>query len=183
MTAAFSRPFLLAALLALAALVPIVISRRGERVKAAPIVVSAVIAASLVGAYVALGGTSYEPSPVADPCMPRPPRDTGDTGSGWSLCCSPRRRYCMRLGVSREELVLALRSVDELDALAEREGRSATSWRMRSAPGWCVPWKRGREELIGSTTAGVLRFAAERLRSGSSSRCSAARRRSSTEPK
>ena len=31
------------------------------------------VAAALVGSYVALGGTSYEPTPVADPCAPPRP--------------------------------------------------------------------------------------------------------------
>jgi hypothetical protein len=134
-------------------------------VKTAPIVVSAVIAASLVGAYVALGGTSYEPSPVADPCMPRPPRDTGDTGERLELVLlAAADATACELGVSREELVLALRSVDELDALAEREGRSRDELEDALRAGLARAVETGeREELIGSTTAGVLRFAAERL--------------------
>jgi hypothetical protein len=68
------------------------------------------------------------------------------------------------LGVSREELVLALRSVDELDALAEREGRSRDELEDALRAGLVRAVEAGeREELIGSTTAGVLRFAAERL--------------------
>ena len=48
--------------------------------KALPILIAAVVAVALVGGYVALGGTSFEPSPVADPCAPRPPREAEDTG-------------------------------------------------------------------------------------------------------
>ena len=69
------------------------------------------------------------------------------------------------LGVSREELVLALRSVDELDAPRRaRRAARATSSRTPSARGSCAPSTRRRtEDLIGDTTAGALTFAAERL--------------------
>jgi hypothetical protein len=88
-------------------------------VRALPLVVAVAVACALVGAYVALGGTSYEPSPVANPCAPRPPRPTDGTGERVEvvLLAAADGTAC-RLGVSREELVLALRSVDDLDALA-----------------------------------------------------------------
>ena len=88
--------------------------------KALPILVAAVLAFALVGGYVALGGTSFEPSPVADPCAPRPPRETEGTGERIEvvLLAAADGTAC-ELGVSREELVLALRSVDDLDALAQ----------------------------------------------------------------
>ena len=93
--------------------------------KALPILVAAILACALVGGYVAVGGTSFEPSPVADPCAPRPPRQTEDTGERIEvvLLAAADGTAC-ELGVSREELVLALRSVDDLDALARKEGKS-----------------------------------------------------------
>ena len=48
--------------------------------RAATLIASVVLAVALVVTYVALGGTSYEPTPVADPCAPRPPRDSTETG-------------------------------------------------------------------------------------------------------
>jgi hypothetical protein len=133
--------------------------------KAAPIVVSAVIAISLVGSYVAFGGTSYEPSPVADPCAPRPARETSGTGERIEvvLLAAADETACT-LGVSREELVLALRSVDELDALAEQEDRSRDELEdaLRAGLGRAVD-EAEREDLIGATAAGALGFAAERL--------------------
>jgi hypothetical protein len=93
--------------------------------RALPLVVAAAAACALVAAYVALGGTSYEPSPVANPCAPRPPRTADGTGEQIEvvLLAAADSTAC-RLGVSREELVLALRSVDDLDALARKEGKS-----------------------------------------------------------
>ena len=93
--------------------------------RALPVLVAALLAAGLVGAYVAFGGTSYEPRPVADPCAARPARETSGTGEQLEvvLLAAADETACT-LGVSREDLVLALRSVDELDELAEKEGRS-----------------------------------------------------------
>lgn len=133
--------------------------------RAPPIVAAVVVAVALVGAYVALGGTSYEPSPVADPCEPRPARDAAGTGERIEvvLLAAADGTACA-LGVSREELVLALRSVDELDELAEREGRSRDDLEDALREGLVSAVGEGEEqELIGDTTARALVFAAERL--------------------
>jgi hypothetical protein len=130
-----------------------------------PIAVAAVLAVALVAAYVALGGTSYEPSPVADPCAPRPARAPDGTGEQLELVVlAAADGAACRLGVSREELVLALRSVDELDALARREGRSRDELEEALRAGLVRAVQEGEEQgLIGGTTAGGLRFAAEHL--------------------
>lgn len=133
--------------------------------RALPILVAAVLACALVGAYVALGGTSYEPSPVADPCAPRPARETQGTGEQIQvvLLAAADRTAC-RLGVSREELVLALRSVDELDALARKEGKSRDDLEEALRAGLLRAVDEGeRQGLIGGATATGLTFAAEHL--------------------
>ena len=83
--------------------------------RALPILVAVAAACALVGAYVALGGTSYEPSPVANPCAPRTPRPTEGTGERIEvvLLAAADGTAC-RLGVSREELVLALIERDDV---------------------------------------------------------------------
>ena len=133
--------------------------------KALPILVAAVLACALVGGYVALGGTSFEPSPVADPCAPRPPRETEDTGERIEvvLLAAADGTAC-ELGVSREELVLALRSVDDLDALARKEGKSRDDLEeaLRSGLGRAVD-EGETQGLIGGRTASGLRFAADHL--------------------
>jgi hypothetical protein len=134
-------------------------------VRAIPIVLAAVLACALVGAYVALGGTSYEPSPVADPCAPRPARDTEGTGERVEvvLLAAADATAC-RLGVSREELVLALRSVDDLEALAGREHISRDDLEESLRSGLLRAVDEGEQQgLIGGTTASGLRFAAEHL--------------------
>jgi hypothetical protein len=132
---------------------------------AAPLVACVVAAVALAGSYVALGGSSYEPTPVADPCSPRPPRETSGTGERVEvvLLAAADETACA-LGVSREELVLALRSVEELDELAEREGRSLDELEDALRAGLVrAVGEAEDEDLIGGTTAGALTFAAERL--------------------
>lgn len=133
--------------------------------RALPLVVAAALACALVGAYVALGGTSYEPSPVANPCAPRPAREARGTAERIEvvLLAAADRTAC-RLGVSREELVLALRSVDDLDALARKEGKSRDDLEDALRAGLARAVDEGESQgLIGDTTASGLRFAADHL--------------------
>ncbi len=75
-TDAFSGPFLLAAALALAALVPVAIGRGGAAVRRAlPLLVALGAVAAVLVPYLALGGATYEPAAVADPCAARDWRD------------------------------------------------------------------------------------------------------------
>jgi hypothetical protein len=134
-------------------------------VKAAAVAVATALSVALVVTYVALGGTSYEPSPVADPCTTRPERVAGDTGERIELVLlAAADETACELGVSREALVLSLRSVDELDQLAEDEGRSRDELEDALREGLVRAVHEAEEQdLIGDTTAGALRFAAERL--------------------
>lgn len=133
--------------------------------RTAPVGLAVALCAALVGTYVALGGTSYEPSPVADPCALRPTPPAGTTGERVEhvLLAAADETACA-LGVSREELVLALRSVDELEQLAEEEGRSRGELEDALRDGLRRAVDEAEdEELIGDTTAGALRFAADHL--------------------
>lgn len=133
--------------------------------RAAPFVISCVVAVALVASYVALGGTSYEPTPVANPCAPRPARSADDTGERLELVLlAAADTAACQLGVSREELVLALRSVDELDELAEHEGRSRDDLEEALRDGLVHAVDEAEsEDLIGDSTASALTFAAEHL--------------------
>jgi hypothetical protein len=134
-------------------------------VRALPVLVAGLLAAGLVVAYVAFGGTSYEPTPVADPCAPRPARDADGTGERIEvvLLAAADETACA-LGVSREELVLALRSVDELEQLADKEGRSRDELEDALRDGLERAVHEAEQEgLIGETTANALGFAASRL--------------------
>jgi hypothetical protein len=134
-------------------------------VRTATFVGSCVLAVALVATYVALGGTSYEPTPVANPCAPRPARSATGTDERLELVVlAAADSAACKLGVSREELVLALRSVDDLDRLAAKEGKSRDELEDALRDGLVHAVGQAEDEdLIGGSTAGALRFAAEHL--------------------
>jgi predicted MFS family arabinose efflux permease len=123
-TSAFSKPFLVAVALALAALVPLALAwpERGLR-RATPLVVAVVATIAVVVPYAALGGRSYEPTPTADPCRKREWRDPGGLQAVLEqVALSALDGAACDLGVTREELVLALRDEESLDDFAEEHG-------------------------------------------------------------
>ena len=88
-----------------------------------PYLVALGLVAAVVVPYLALGGGSFEPTPVADPCAPRE-RPTAE-GLGETIeriALTSVDKVACQLGVSREELVLALRSEDAFDAFAKENG-------------------------------------------------------------
>lgn len=106
-THAFSSVFLLAGVLALLAVVPISLGGGAPRARElAALGMAIVAAAGLAGAYLALGGSSYEPLAVADPCRPRPADRQGDLLQRIGL--SALDGAACQLRVPREELALAL---------------------------------------------------------------------------
>ena len=84
---------------------------------------AAIAAAALVGVYLALGGASYAPAKVADPCAHREWRNPrGLEKVVEQIVLSALDGAACELGVSREEIVLALASRDSLERFA-REHR------------------------------------------------------------
>jgi hypothetical protein len=89
------------------------------------IVIAAVASAALVALYLALGGASYEPAAVADPCAARDWRDPdGLPEVAEQIMLSALDGAACELGVSREEMVLAFASGDSLDRFAAEHGVS-----------------------------------------------------------
>jgi len=87
--------------------------------RAAPLLVAIAAVAAVVVPYVALGGGSFEPTPVADPCVRREWRDPGDLQAVLEqVALSGIEGAACELRASREELVLALRDENSLDAFA-----------------------------------------------------------------
>jgi hypothetical protein len=87
--------------------------------RAAPLFVAIASVAAVVVPYVALGGGSFEPTPVANPCLRREWRDPGDLQAVLEhVALSGIDGAACKLGASREELVLALRDEKSLDAFA-----------------------------------------------------------------
>ena len=66
-------------------------------------------AATLVIVYLALGGASYSPAKVADPCMPRALRNPQGVGEvAEQVVLSAIDGAACKLGTSREDLILSL---------------------------------------------------------------------------
>ena len=123
------------------------------------------LSATLVALYVALGGASYTATPVADPCVPRTWRTPeGVEKTIEQIALSTADGVACELGVSREELVLALTSDEDLDAFADRRGISRDDAEDAVRKGLLrALGDAQRAGAIGGTLAGVLRGAAERF--------------------
>jgi hypothetical protein len=82
-------------------------------------------AVALVGVYLALGGASYAPAAVADPCAPREGRDAeGFEQVAEQIVLSALDGAACELAVSREEIVLAFASRASLERFAQEHGDS-----------------------------------------------------------
>lgn len=87
--------------------------------------VAAGAAVALVGSYLALGGASYAPAAVADPCAPREWHDPdGFERIAEQIVLSALDGAACELHVSREEIVLAFSNGASLARFAEEHGVS-----------------------------------------------------------
>ena len=89
----------------------------GDRNRAPLIALAASI--GLIGAYVAFGGGSYSPAETADPCETREAAVLDERGVFEGIALSALDGAACDLGVSREELTLALADEDATQAFAE----------------------------------------------------------------
>jgi hypothetical protein len=86
---------------------------------------SSAAAVALVVVYLALGGASYAPAEVADPCAPRHWRDPeGVDEVVEQVALSALDGAACELGVSREQIVLALASRASVERFAREQGIS-----------------------------------------------------------
>ena len=89
------------------------------------IAVATGVAVALVGVYLALGGASYAPAAVADPCAPRGARNPeGFEQVAEQIVLSALDGVACELGVSREQVVLAFSSRASLERFAQEHGDS-----------------------------------------------------------
>ena len=89
------------------------------------IALAAGAAVALVGVYLALGGASYAPAAVADPCAPRAERNPeGFEQVAEQIVLSALDGVACELGVSREQVVLAFSSGASLERFARERGKS-----------------------------------------------------------
>jgi hypothetical protein len=89
------------------------------------IALAAAAAATMVVVYLALGGASYAPAKVADPCVQREWRNPkGVAEVAEQIVLSALDGAACKLGVTREEIVLAFGSRASLDRFARKHGLS-----------------------------------------------------------
>ena len=85
------------------------------------IVWAAAASLALIVVYLALGGASYAPARVADPCAPRDWRNPqGLQQTAEQIVLSALDGAACKLHVSREEMVLAFGSRDALESFARK---------------------------------------------------------------
>jgi hypothetical protein len=88
-----------------------------------PLLVALGLVLAVVVPYLALGGGRFEPTPVADPCDARERADEdGLAETIERIALAAVDGVACELGVSREDLVLALRSEEALAALSAEQG-------------------------------------------------------------
>jgi hypothetical protein len=84
---------------------------------------AAAVSAALVAGYLALGGASYAPAKVADPCVTRDWREpNGFQEVAEQIILSALDGAACELGTSREEIVLALDDRESLEQFAREQG-------------------------------------------------------------
>ena len=122
-------------------------------------------AASLVIVYLALGGASYTPAAVADPCAPRDWREPdGFQEVAEQIVLSGLDGAACELGVSREQIVLAFASGNSLESFAREQGIDVTRLESLVRMGLLRSLDDAqRAGAINSTVAGVLRQVIERV--------------------
>ncbi len=88
-----------------------------------PLLVSLGLVAAVVVPYLALGGGRFDPTPVADPCETRERPDADGLAETLErVALAGVDGVACELGVSREELVLALRSEEALADFSDEQG-------------------------------------------------------------
>jgi hypothetical protein len=120
---------------------------------------------ALVAAYLALGGASYAPADVAEPCAARDWRDPGSAAEvAEQIVLSALDGAACELGVSREEIVLAFASRDSLERFAREQGieRDELEELARSGLVRAID-DAERADALESTTADLLRGIAGRI--------------------
>lgn len=91
--------------------------------RALPLLVALAAVAAVLAPYAALGGATYRPTPLADPCKTREWRNPSGLATALEqVVLSGLDGAACDLGVSREELVLALVSDTALERFAVKHG-------------------------------------------------------------
>jgi hypothetical protein len=121
--------------------------------------IAVAVSASLVGVYLALGGASYEPAKAANPCAPRDWRNPGGFQEvAEQIVLSALDGAACKLGISREDVVLAFASRESLGRFARDHGISNRDVEELIHSGLVRAVDDAeRAGALGETTADVLR--------------------------
>ena len=119
----------------------------------------------LIGVYLALGGASYAPAKVADPCATRDWRNPqGLQAVAEQIVLSALDGAACELHVSREEMVLALASNESRDQFAREHGISNQRLEQLARLGLLRAIDDAEQaNAINSTVADILRAVARRV--------------------
>ena len=133
--------------------------------RAAPILVAVAAVAAVVVPYLLLGGASYAPTPVADPCREREWRNPGDLQRGLEqVALSALDGAACTLGVSREELVLAFADNDTLAEFGDEHGISGDDAERALHDGLLRALNEAEAAgALSESTAEIVRAAVERI--------------------
>jgi hypothetical protein len=129
------------------------------------LLICAAAAATLVGVYLALGGASYAPAKVADPCGKRElrnPEGLGDVAQ--QIVLRALDGAACKLGVTRERIVLAFANEESLGRFARE--RHSTQQRIETLLRVRLLRSIGDAENAGqlsSTVADLLRGIVRRI--------------------
>lgn len=131
----------------------------------AAIIVAIAVSVVLAGAYALLGGTDYAPTAAANPCMERPwTNPNGRTELARQIAISALDGAGCKLGVSREELLLAFRSRNDLTTFGTRRGLSESTVVDAARAGLTRAIDDAeRNAAIGGRSSSILRRLAEFL--------------------
>ena len=129
------------------------------------IALAAAASAALVVAYLALGGASYAPAKVADPCATRDWRDPGGIQEvAEQIVLSSLDGAACELGVSREEVVLAFESRRTRERFAREHGIDDAELQELVRAGLVRAVDDAeRADALNGTTADLLRGVARRV--------------------
>jgi len=119
----------------------------------------------LIGVYLALGGASFAPAMVTDPCAPRDWRDPqGLQAVAEQIVLSALDGAACELHVSREEMVLALANDESRDRFTREHGISNQRLEQLARLGLLRAIDDAeRANAINSTVADLLRAVARRV--------------------
>ncbi len=129
------------------------------------VVAALVVSLALVAAYLALGGASYAPAQVADPCAQRDWRDpSGLTEVAEQIALSALDGAACELGTTREEVVLAFESRSELERFARAHGIEDDELEELVRTGLVRAVDDAeRADALGGTTADLMRTLVRRI--------------------